>query len=164
MSADIHDIIGTAATSESGVYPEPGVYPILRIDVAKVIESRKGDKLFCAEMEILDSQVAERPAGTTMSWMANLTKHDAAAGNVRKFLASAAGITVEQVDPEGSRAAVSPQNPLHGRLVRLEAVATKTRAGGDFTLCKFSALPEELQARSTELRDAAGFSGSVAPF
>lgn len=155
--ADIHDLIGSAQTSEGGVYPEPGVYPMLFIDACKVIDSRKGDKLFCAEFDILESKVPERPSGSRMSWIANLTKHDAAPGNVRKFLAAACGLEVEQVDPAGSRAAVSPQNPLHGRLVRLDANMTKTRAGGDFTLCNFSALPENLQAQSAALREAAGF-------
>jgi len=162
--SDVHDRIGNAKTSESGVYPEPGVYPVLEIDSCRVIDSRKGDKLFCAEFNILESRVEERPAGSSMSWMANLTKHDAAPGNVRKFLAAAAGVTVENVDPEGSAAAVSSHNPLHGRLVRLEAMMTKTRAGGDFTLCKFTSLPDDVQALRDDYRRAASFQGGEAPF
>lgn len=160
MSADIHDMIGSAQTSEGGVYPLAGVYPVLYLDTCKMIDSRKGDKLFCAEFDIIESNVEERPAGSRMSWMANLTKHDAAPGNARAFLAAAAGIKVENVDSEGSRAAVSSQNPLHGRLMRLDASNTKTRAGGDFTLCRFSALPEEMQEQASKLRAQAGF----APF
>lgn len=155
--SDVHDMIGSAKVTEGGVYPLAGVYPILYLDAVKMVDSRKGDRLFCAEFDIIRSEVDERPAGSRMSWMANLTKHDAAPGNARAFLAAAAGIDPENVDAEGSRAAVSPQNPLHGRLVRLDASQTKTRAGGDFTLCRFSALPDELQARAEALREDAGF-------
>lgn len=156
--ADLHDLIGNAQVTDGGIYPEPGVYPVLFLDACKMVESRKGDKLFCAEFEILESNVDERPAGSRMSWMANLSKHDAAPGNVRAFLAAAAGITPDGVDAEGSRAAVSSANPLHGRVLRLEASNTKTRAGGDFTLCRFSALDDGMQAKAKELREAAGFS------
>lgn len=155
--SDIHDMIGSANVTEGGVYPIAGVYPILYLDACKMVESRKGDKLFCAEFDIIESNVEERPSGSRMSWMANLTKHDAAPGNARAFLAAAAGIKPENVDAEGSRAAVSSHNPLHGRLVRLDASNTKTRAGGDFTLCRFSALPEELQDQAERLHADAGF-------
>jgi hypothetical protein len=155
--SDIHEMIGNAKATEGGVYPVAGVYPVLYLDACKMVESRKGDKLFCAEFDIVESNVEERPAGSRMSWMANLTKHDAAPGNVRAFLAAAVGIPVENVDAEGSRQAVGPANPLHGRLMRLDASDTKTRAGGDFTLCRFSALPDELQSQAEKLRANAGF-------
>jgi hypothetical protein len=155
--SDVHDMIGSARTTEGGVYPVAGVYPILYVNACKMVDSRKGDKLFCAELDIIESNVPDRPKGSRMSWMANLTKHDAAPGNARAFLAAAAGIEVENVDAEGSRAAVGMHNPLCGRLVRLDASDTKTRAGGHFTLCRFSTLPDALQAQADQLWARAGF-------
>lgn len=150
------DQIGGSTPNEGGVYPVPGVYPVLFCDVIKMMTSRKGDDLFIAELDILESQVDERRAGTRMSWVVNF-KHDAAPGNVKLFLASLMDINPDEVDADGAKFACSPDNPCHGRLIRLEATNTVTKAGNDFTLCKWRSLPKEVQATGTDLRAAAGF-------
>jgi hypothetical protein len=160
-SRDPFSKIGDADGSNQGIYPEPGLYPCLYVDVLKVIQSRKGDDLFIAEFDILQSDVNIRPPGTRMSWMANLTRHEAAPGNVKTFLATLMDVPLEEVDAESSKYACSPDNPCHGRLIRLEASIIKTKEKKtDFTLCKWFTLPNDVQAQAEELRKQAGF----APF
>ena len=143
--------------SRGGVYPEPGVYPVIQIDVLKMIKSRAVEDLFIGEIDILKSNVESRPAGSSMTWMCNLTKHDAAPGNVKAFLAALAGVDDTEIDVAGAEMAVSDQNPMQGMIIRLEASVIQTRAKTDFTLCRWSNLNEEMQAKAAELRAAAGF-------
>lgn len=150
------DQIGGSTPNEGGIYPIPGVYPILFCDVLKMTVSRKDEDLFIAEFDILESQVEERRAGTRMSWVVNF-KHDAAPGNVKLFLAALLDTTPDEVDADGAKYACSPDNPCHGRLIRLEATNTITKAGNDFTLCKWRSLPKEVQDKGTDLRAQAGF-------
>lgn len=150
------DAVGSSTPNEGGVYPVPGVYPVLFCDVLKMTQSRKREDLFIAEFDILESQVEERRAGTRMSWVVNF-KHDAAPGNVKLFLAALLDIPPGEVDAEGAKYACSAENPCHGRLIRLEATNTITKAGNDFTLCKWRSLPKEKQDQSTDLRAQAGF-------
>jgi len=152
--------VGNAEGREGGVYPEPGLYPILYVDTLKMIRSRKNDDLFIAEFDIVASEVDARPVGTRMSWVANLTKHDAAPGNVKTFLAKLMNVPDQEVDANGAKFACSDENPCHGRLVRLEASIIQTKSGGDFTLCKWFTLDKEMQDQADEIRKQAGF----APF
>lgn len=152
--------IGGSDVRKGGTYPVPGVYPILLVDVVKLITSRKGEDIFIAEFEILESNVDERPTGTRMSWAANL-KHDPSPGNIKAFLAAAGDVDPEEVNSEAAQLACSEDNPLHGRLVRLEATITTTKSGNAFTLCDFRPLPEKVQAQADKLREKAGF---VTPF
>jgi hypothetical protein len=149
--------IGSSDPSESGVYPEAGVYPLLFVDSLKMIQSRKGDDLFIAEFDIVQSEVDTRRPGTRMSWVANLSKHDAAPGNVKLFLATLMDVPLDQVDSDGAKFACSTDNPCRGRLIRLEASTIKTKAGGDFTRCSWRSVSKEVQAQSEELRQKAGF-------
>ena len=155
----VYDLIGAAQPNEGGVYPLPGLYPVLYVDVLKMIITRKKEKMFVAEFEICNSEVAERPVGTKMNWVGNF-KHDAVPGNVRMLLAAIMGVQLGEVDSAGSKLAVSERNPCHGRLVRLTATQTTTKAGNPFVLCTWDALPESEQAKANDYRNAAGF----APF
>ena len=144
--AGIFDRIGKAEVSRQGVYPLPGVYPVLYVDAVKLIKSRNGEDLFIAEFFILESSTPERPAGSRMTWMTNL-RHDAAPGNARAFIAGAMGCAVEEVTSEAASLSCSATNPCHGRLVRLEA---SLNTKGTFTLCNWISLPEENQAQAEE--------------
>lgn len=139
-----------------GIYPMPGIYQVLYVDVVKMIRSRKGEDVFIAEFDILQSDVPERKAGTRMSWAVNF-RHDASPGNVKAFLAAVMNSEQSEVDGKSAQLACSDKNPCHGRLVRLEAVQTKTKAGNDFTLCNFRPIPDDMQAKAAELRAEAGF-------
>jgi len=142
--------------SQGGIYPEAGLYPCLYVQALKMIRSRKGEDLFIAEFDIIESMVQLRPKGTKMSWAVNF-RHDASPGNVKSFLAALMGVDPGAVDAEGSRHAVSENNPCRGRLIRLEAVQVKTKAGNDFTRCNWTALPDEIQQQAEQLRADAGF-------
>lgn len=155
-SADPFAKIEASDGKQGGVYPLAGVYPLLYVDALKMIRSRKGEDMFVCEVEILRSEVADRPFGTRMSWIGNF-RHDATAGNVKTLIAAVMNCPQAEVDSAGAQYACSDKNPCHGRLVRLEAVGTKTKAGGDFTLCNWRALPDEIQAQAEALRKAAGF-------
>lgn len=148
--------IGGSTPSQQGVYPIPGVYPVLFLDSMKIIKSRKGDTLFIAEFDICQSEVPTRPVGTRMSWIVNF-RHDASPGNVKMFMAALMGITVDEVDAEGAKFACSDKNPCRGKLIRLEASETITKSGNPFTVCKWHTLPEEMQNRAAEIRAEAGF-------
>lgn len=180
--SSVFDAIGNAKVSGGGVYLAPGVYPVLQIDTIKMIKTRKNEEAFVAELDILESQVKERPAGTRASWMAML-KHDAAPGNIKAILCAIIGANPDapeadklvavlkayapnltpQQDPGrlfGQVASVlmdERTQPAHGYLIRCEAVNVKTRAGGDFTKCMWSEVDGATQARAAELRAAAGF-------
>jgi hypothetical protein len=157
--SDPYDKVGNAEITERGVFVLPGIYPLLYCDVLKMIRSFKGADLFIAEFDILESNVPERPAGTKVSWIANFA-HLPTPGNVRAFLAALMGVDPEEVDRDGAKYACSKDNPCRGRLVRLQAGETTTRAGGNFTVCNWSTIPKEIQDQAEALRIAAGF----APF
>lgn len=158
-SSDVFDDIEGAQARQSGVYPVAGVYPVLFVDVLKMIKSRQDDTIFIAEFDIVKSEVEARPAGTRMSWAVNF-RHDAAPGNVKAFLAALMNVEPEKIDKDGAKMAVSSKNPCHGRLIRLEASMTKTKRGNDFTICDWRPIPEPMQEKATDLREEAGF----APF
>lgn len=153
------DRVESAEGRGGGIYPVPGVYNCLFVDTIKMIRSRKGDDLFVAEFDIIESTVAERPRGSRMSWIANF-RHDATPGNVKAFLAATMGIPQDKVDAAGCKFACSDKNPCRGRLVRLEASNTVTKSGNDFTLCQWRPIPKEIQEQNDQLRLEAGF----APF
>ncbi len=156
---DPFDRIGGANVSKGGVYPLPGVYPVVQVDKLVMKKNRNNEDIFIAELDILQSNVPERVAGSSMSWICNLTKHkDMAPGNVRGFIAALMNVATEQVGSNEARIACGPGNPCHGRLVRLEAVNIKTKnTGNDFTKCNWQPIADDGQAQAAELRAAAGF-------
>ncbi len=153
---DPFDQIAGSEARQTGVYAVEGVYPVLYVDCLKMIKSRKGDQIFIAEFDIVDSEVDERPPGTRMSWAANF-RHDATPGNVKGFLAVLMGVDADDVDAASAKLAVSESNPCRGRLIRLEAVMIETKAGKPFTLHNWRTIPQEMQAQANELRANAGF-------
>lgn len=154
------DLIARSQTNSGGVYFLPGVYPVLHVCDFKEQLSRKKDDLIIAEFEIIESDVAERPAGTKVSQVYNLTKHDAAPGNVKSFIAAVMGVRPDDLSPEEwaalSSAALDDKQVV-GRVVKAQASIIKTRAGGDFTKVDFFPLGDDMQEAARELREAAGF-------
>jgi hypothetical protein len=148
--------IANSETKEGGVYILPGIYPVLMVDVIKVIKTRKGDDMFIAELEIIQSQVEDRPAGTKVSLTHNL-RHDVSPQLVKTFFAKMMGVTDEEIDAEGLKFACSEKQPCKGRLVRLEATR---KEGKDYLVHTWTELPEAMQEKAKELRAEAGF----APF
>ena len=92
----------------------------------------------------------------SLTYVANF-RHDATPGNIKMLVAAIMNADPSEVTAESSKIAFSDQNPCHGRLVRLEATETKTRANKDFTLHKFLPIPNDVQQKAAELRANAGF-------
>lgn len=151
--AGIFDRIGKAEPSHQGVYPLPGVYPVLYVDVVKMLRSRKGDDLFTVEFLILESEAVDRPSGSKVTWQTNM-RHDAGPGNARTFIAAAMGCLIKEVTSQAAMLTCSDKNPCHGRLVRLLATNVTTQAGNPFTVCDWSPISEDVQVRAGELRFA----------
>jgi hypothetical protein len=133
-----------AKYSEGGVYLVPGVFR-LKVVICKHIKTgaHTGSKdAFVAEFEVLESNAPQLPPGTLVSWMAML-HHTPAMGNIKNFLGAAIPEHVEkgiEIDESVAEYAVNEAaNPLADRIVRCSAVNTKTKAGRDFTKCKFFA-------------------------
>lgn len=133
-----------ATTSGGGVYFLDGIYEI-EVERCFMMQSRKKDDLFIVECKILESDNDERRVGTHASWVVNL-KHDASLGHIKSFVGAANGIHPENekdklnesVTEEVCELAVDDSNPLAGTRLALEATTIKTKAGGDFTLHRWS--------------------------
>ena len=154
--SDVFSRIAEAKQQEGGVYIKPGVYPILMVDVIKVIKTRKGDDMFVAEFEILQSKVEDRPAGTKVSLTHNF-RHETTPNLVKTFFAKMMGVMDDEINEEGLRYAVSEKQPCKGRLVRLEA---SKKEGKDYLVHTWTEIPQSTQDKADELRAEAGF----APF
>lgn len=145
MMTDVYDEIANAEARKQGIYPVPGIYPVVQIETVKLIKNNNRHDCFVAELRLLESAVPSRPTGSQMSYVCNLTKHQSAASNVKRFIAAAMNVDVDEVDADSVRAATSDENPLQERVMRLEAHNTKTRAGGDFTVCNWIGIADDKQ-------------------
>lgn len=160
--SDVFDAIaGADKRSGGGVYPLPGSY-LLYVDLLKMATNYEGHSVFVASFDVLESSNEGRPKGTKMDDAWNITKQPKLAPpDVKAFVAAVAGIPFEQVNADGLRLAVSDKNPMHGRLVILQAAQREKKKGdGEFTVRKYQSVPPEYQAQAKALREKAGF----APF
>lgn len=158
---DPFDKIANAEATERSSYFEPGVYPILMLDVMKTTNSRQGDLLFIAEFNIIKSDVPSRAPGSRAVWIANF-RHDPTAGNVKQFMASLMLVSPDEIDADSAKFMCSESNPARGRLIRLEAVELTTDKNGNprskpFTRHDWRPVPQEIQEQAKELRVQAGF-------
>ena len=138
--------IENAKTSSAGNYIRPGTH-VLQIHELKGTQSRKGETLFIIDdAEVLDSiagvdmqgePVAPHRVGENVSVVWNVTKHDAALGNIKQFMSAVANCDPDDVDQAGVLAAVSAQQPFRGTKVRCQATATTTKDGRPFTKLHF---------------------------
>lgn len=160
---DPFEAVANATVNERTSYFDPGVYPLLYLDCLKMITSRKGDALFIAEFDILESNVSTRPKGTRGAWTPNF-RHEPTAGNVRGFMAILMNVPPEEVTADSLKFACSEKNPAHGRLIRLEAtLLTQDKDGNPrakpFTRHDWRAIGEDKQQQAAQLRQEAGFPG-----
>ncbi len=141
--------IEDATSSAGGNYIKPGRH-LLNIVCLKGKVSRKKKALAIAEFEIVESTKHE--VGESVSWLANLTDHDAAVGNVKGLLAAIAECEENEVDEAGADRAFSEENPFEGQKVVCEAFIIETTKGNDFTKCVWKPASEwkGLKAEATE--------------
>ena len=142
--------IKDAQVSSGGVYFIPGLYPEVEIEACKMIFTRKKEELFVAECKIIASDVPERGPDMHASFTANVTKHDAALGNIKGFMAAGFNCSQDEITEAVAEEVVSERQPLAGVRLRLEAVNTKTRDGGDFTKHVWSQVGDTTRAPADE--------------
>ena len=150
--------IEKAQSSQGGIYVMPGVYPALWVNAVKMIKSQESNaNLFIVEIDILNSKVEGREAGTTMSWVANLL-HKPTLGNIKNFIGAAMNRDEADISERIAEAVVTSDNPLQGQLVRCDATDIITKGNKKpFTKCIWSAVAPEVQAEAKTFHEAAGF-------
>lgn len=122
-----------AEVGQGGVYIQPGIYSDVEILALKLGKSRKKQEFFAAELRIHESAGdGANPEDSKATWMVML-HHDAALGNIRAFLAAAAGVDVKEVDEKAAELAVSDEQPFAGVHLRAEASNITTKKGLPFT-------------------------------
>jgi hypothetical protein len=131
------DISGTKPYFETGTY----VVDIMRVFT---LTSRKQQKLFIIECEIVESDNPNRPPGMECSQVIVIKPDTPAMGNVLAFIAASQGIdpyntaNKELIKKEITEAfceyVVTKENPLGGKRLRLKCAPIKTKADTDFTV------------------------------
>jgi hypothetical protein len=135
----LFDTIGSAVIGQGGNYLNSGHQYTLEVVRCFSKTTRKGAVLFIAELLVHESNDPKILPGSTASWAPNF-QHEATVGNVLWFLGACYGIPVtdmerlkREITTQVAEYAVSPSNPLAGRMVEVDVQHTKTRAGGDFS-------------------------------
>ena len=149
-----------AQVARGGVYFLPGTYKV-EVKSVKLKQSRKKDDLLIIETLVLESDNADRPAGSCPSQVINF-KHDAALGNVKAFVAAGLGLDATkdeaevnaQVTGDLCNQVCSDDQPFAGLVLNLSAVNIETREGNEFTIHNWSPSPE-LLAELAKVKGAA---------
>jgi hypothetical protein len=135
----IFDSIGNAAIGQGGNYLNAGHQYLVEIVRCFVKQGRKGDVFTIAELVVHESDDSKNPPGFKASWTVNM-KHDASLGNLLAFFGACMGIPAEdevrlrkEITSAFCEYAVSPQNPLKGKLVEVEVHEITTKAGTPFS-------------------------------
>ncbi len=153
----LYDRIADSQPTQGGVYFLPGNY-IAQLDVMKMIRTRNDDDMFVSEWDILESSNEDRSAGSHCSFLQNFSgnQKEVAPGNVKACIAAASGVDLDEIDSDGVEVALSEKNPLRGRLVRVEVVASTSKKGREYHRHRFFSIPDEMQDKADALREQAG--------
>lgn len=135
----IYDGVGNAAIGQGGNYLNGGHQYLVEISRCFVKQGRKGDIFTIAELVVHESDDSKNPPGFKASWSCNM-KHDASLGNLLVFFGACMGIKSEdearlrqEITSAFCEYAVSPQNPLKGKMVEVEVHEITTKAGTPFS-------------------------------
>lgn len=153
--------IAAASATGGGNNIRDGIYKFL-IEKCSIQNGHSG-VCFVAEFRVMEAEsngavdengrpVVPNPVGSTASMVANLTKHESAAGNIKAFLQGALGAlgyTPEMIDDELISQVVSEANPLRGVAVRDETYrgvnkgrSNPANAGKPLTLNKWKTVDQ----------------------
>lgn len=153
--------IENAKTSEKLPPLSEGQYTLL-VEALKVIDTRSKGKMFVAEFEVLESEGAKaNPRGSRASHLIKMSL-DSALGNIKGLIAAILGESEKNVTATLCDQATADDQPCRGAHVRAEAFLTKTKAGNDFTLVKYSAVPKNATATEKKVTQAAAKAGKSA--
>ena len=151
-------------SDNAGLYFLAGQYPLVQVDTIKLITSQKpgrvGAEMLVLQFDILDSKVAERPAGMRSVCQILNSNHPGAADDAKRFVqALYPSVSADTIDEAAIVALTSAEQPAHGRLLALECYVKRSeKTGKDFTKHLWREVPEALQAQAKELRAKAGLS------
>jgi hypothetical protein len=121
------------------------------LEISKVQIRGRKEPFYIVEVDVLESNTPDRPAGAKCVAMIDLTKVDTRGKHICSFIAAAFGYDPLTL-PKNSVSTPwdgqswndymnwtsSEQNPLAKRRVRCNVTTTKTQAGGDFSLHTWS--------------------------
>lgn len=117
----------------------PGLYT-MEVQAFKLVNSRAKGKMFIGEFRVIEASGAgANEPGTTCSQVVKMSL-DSALGNIKSIASAVSGEPEKAITAQMCDALVSDKNPAKGVKVRAEASLTKTKAGNDFTLIKWSAV------------------------
>lgn len=133
-----------AGSGQGGVYFEPGQYEV-EIVKCKMDKNRKDEDCIIIEGKILRSDCESRPAGMEASQVIML-RHDAWKRNFNNFMTAANDCELEEIEEGAYEYATGPDNPLAGVKLHLLTFLKPTKAGGVFTVHRWS----ESQLPATE--------------
>ncbi len=162
--------IQNASISQSGPKLPDGFDGICEVVKTTVVNGFNG-QAFVAEMVVHETNLpAEAPVGYRPSWTANF-KHANTAGNILCFLGSACGIdpkTQEQqmrqsITPQMCDFAVSEQQPMRGRFVRVTTEQITTKSDRDFMKHFFGPSPKTFPSRINDANVAPTVAAAPTP-
>ncbi len=129
------------ASESNRSYFLPGKYKV-RLENVLIHKKRLGGKLFIVETEVLESSHPDIQVGETRNWVQPMDV-DPALPRIKTFMGAAHGFCpkrnldalCEFVTKEVCEKAVSAENPLKGKELRLECHNKKSlKSGKDFTV------------------------------
>ena len=135
----------------TGVYLQPDHLYKLKITKTQVIKTREKGDAFVADYEVLESDSAQDPVGSTRNLYVSLLKNkDTAFSNICQLLIAALG--VDYSSPEGKRLAdaeiipsaesllneATEKNTLAGKVIRCQTTSKLSKEGKTYTRCVFS--------------------------
>ena len=121
-------------------YFEPGNY-VVTIDTVFIHEKRLGGgKLFIVETVVTDSDNPNIKPGDKKNWVQSLSL-PSALPRIKTFLGASMGLCTKSqlkeinssVTTDVCNQAVSPKNPLKGKILKLECLDKISRTGKNFT-------------------------------
>jgi hypothetical protein len=143
-----------ARQSGGGNWWEPGKYRA-RIDRVAFIEGGYNGDSYVIECEVLESNNPKIAVGEKRSQAINM-KHASSPGNIGSFVcvgcAIKHGVNLDnpdacEIDESDIQASYGVDQPFAGLEVEVEAMMTKTRAGGDFTKVRYG-VPSDVRSQA----------------
>lgn len=133
------DGIEEAKTSDRNPFIEPGIY-LLEVQKITAFNGKNKVPTFAAEFKVLEAQTTTgtpNAVGSTVSYVEKLTK-DTALGNLKDFASGLSGRPKSSITKNDMDLLVSEKQPAKGVKVRVEAFKTPTKAGGEYTVKRWS--------------------------
>ncbi len=131
----LYDGVENAQTSTGGQYFEPGQYRV-RVQSVQEIKSRKNIPFFVVESTVVHTTSDRYKAGSTISWLVNMT-NDWALANVKEFAQAIAGDLSANVTGSDIEAMISADQPVAGMEAEVDAITRTSKAGREWTQARW---------------------------